>query len=67
MPVEPNPAWDEGMKANGEETLSRTFARHEVIDEITSCLTPDEQKALAKGAAYPRLPVPYASRMGIAD
>jgi len=67
------------LTAKGEEALSRTFARHEVIDGITSCLTPDEQntlraclerlqeKALAKAMAYPPLPAPYASKMGVAD
>ncbi|GEM_PF-4321471 len=67
------------MKANCEQALSRTFVRHEVIDEITSCLTSDEQntlvaylerlheKALAKAVAYPPLPDSYASRMGAAN
>jgi len=67
------------LTAKGEEALSRTYTRHEVIDEITSCLTPDEQntlraylerlqeRALAKAVAYPPLPAPYASKMGLAD
>jgi len=75
MPVEPNAAQDKEMKTNGEEAPSRTFARHEVIAGITSCVTADgqntlvaylerlQEKALAKGAACRRLPVPYAFRM----
>jgi DNA-binding MarR family transcriptional regulator len=67
------------LTAKGEEALSRTFDKHEVIDDIMSSLTPDEQnmlraflerlqeRALAKSAAYPPLPAPYASKMGIAD
>jgi len=45
MPVEPNAAQDKEMKTNGEEAPSRTFARHEVIAGITSCVTPDEKHA----------------------
>jgi DNA-binding MarR family transcriptional regulator len=67
------------LTAKGEEALSRTYIRHEVIDEIASCLSPDEQnaligylerlqeRALAKSAAYVPLPAPFASKTGIAD
>jgi DNA-binding MarR family transcriptional regulator len=67
------------LTARGEEALGRTYARREVIDRIASSLTPAEQdtlreylerlqeEALAKAMAYPPLPAPYASRMGLAD
>jgi DNA-binding MarR family transcriptional regulator len=67
------------LTAKGEEALGRTLARRDAIDRITSCLAPDElktlteclerlhERALARAAAYPPLPAPYASRIGMAD
>ncbi len=65
------------LTPKGEDAFRRTFEIYEVIDEIMSCLSTGErdnlraylerlrEKAIAKGALYPPLPGPVASRLGI--
>lgn len=61
---------------NGKEVLTCTSARHEVIDDITSCVTPNEQHALgndmkrlqerelAEAFGDPPVPACHASNSG---
>lgn len=65
------------LTSKGEDAFRRTFERYEVFDEISSCLSPEEQDklkeylkrlreaAIAKSALYPPLPGPLASRLGM--
>jgi DNA-binding MarR family transcriptional regulator len=59
----------------GDEALERTLERNEVIDEIMSCLSPDErdclaaclekvrEKAVTKGALFSPFPDPMAAKL----
>jgi DNA-binding MarR family transcriptional regulator len=65
------------LSPKGNEALTLTFERNEVIDEIMSCLSRDEQKnlvnylkklrekAVTKGALYSPFPGPVAATLRI--
>jgi DNA-binding MarR family transcriptional regulator len=65
------------LSTEGNEALNRTLERNEVIDEIMSCLSRDEQKnlikylrklrekAVTKGALYSPFPGPVAATLKI--
>ncbi|MCP4579007.1 MAG: MarR family transcriptional regulator [Deltaproteobacteria bacterium] len=68
-------AWT--LTEKGEEDLRRSLERHEIIDEIVSVLSEDEQSSLsgclkklrdaarAKAAVSIRLPEPIAKKLGV--